>query len=111
MKLEQKAALPVKSDQEFDLNSKVLENTGALIVVTDTDDRIVQFNHACESITGYTFEEIRGQKIWDLFLDKNDIAAAKEIFNALKKDRSPIKMDMYWREKSGRKNMIRWSNP
>ena len=110
MKLEQKAALPVKSDQEFDLNSKVLENTGALIVVTDTDDRIVQFNHACESITGYTFEEIRGQKIWDLFLDKNDIAAAKEIFNALKKDRSPIKMDMYWREKSGRKNMIRWSN-
>src|SRR5271167_1885315 len=61
--------------QESNLLSAILDTVGALVVVLDHQGRIIQFNRACEALTGYAFRDARGKPIWDLFLaaeEKND---------------------------------------
>jgi PAS domain S-box-containing protein len=41
--------------QERDFISAVMHTLGALVVVLDREGRIIQFNHACETVTGYSF--------------------------------------------------------
>ena len=53
---------------ERNVVSAVLDTVGALVVVLDREGRIVRFNRACEQMTGKSFEQARGQCIWDLFL-------------------------------------------
>ncbi len=54
--------------QERDLLSAVLDIAGALVIVLDPQGRIVRFNRACETATGYSFEEVKGKALWDLLL-------------------------------------------
>jgi PAS domain S-box-containing protein len=42
------------------LGYRVLENTGAPIVVLDLKDRIVLFNPASEKLSGYRFADLKG---------------------------------------------------
>jgi PAS domain S-box-containing protein len=46
--------------QERDLNDAIINTVGAMIVVLDREGGIVRFNHTCEQVTGYTFEEVIG---------------------------------------------------
>ncbi|NIS38577.1 PAS domain S-box protein, partial [Candidatus Saccharibacteria bacterium] len=46
----------------------VLDTAGALVTVLDTEARIVRFNRACERISGYSFEEVKGRPFWDFLL-------------------------------------------
>ena len=54
--------------EERNVVSAILDTVGALVVVLDPEGRIVRFNRACEQTTGYSLEEVRGKRIWDLFL-------------------------------------------
>ena len=42
----------------------VLNTVDALVMVVDSEDRIVLFNSACERLTGYTFSEVKGKTFW-----------------------------------------------
>jgi PAS domain S-box-containing protein len=53
--------------EERNFISAILEAVNALIVVLDDQGRFVRFNRACEQITGYSLEEVKGKYIWDLF--------------------------------------------
>jgi len=55
-------------ENERSFVSAILDTAAALIVVLDTKGRIVRFNHACERATGYTFDEVKGKSLWDLFI-------------------------------------------
>src|SRR5271154_983151 len=54
--------------EERNVVSAILHTVGALVVVLDPQGRIVRFNRACEQLSGYSFAEVSGQKIWDLFM-------------------------------------------
>ena len=41
--------------------SAIFDTVGALVVVLDSQGRIIRFNRACEQTTGYSFEEVRAQ--------------------------------------------------
>jgi PAS domain S-box-containing protein len=45
--------------QERDFISSILDTTGALVIVVDRQGRIVRFNCACETVSGYSFDEVR----------------------------------------------------
>src|ERR1035437_8652565 len=55
----------------------ILDTVGALVVVLDPQGRIVRWNQACEQITGYSFEEVNGKCVWDLFLIPEELEPAK----------------------------------
>lgn len=96
--------------REHDFTTAVLEVVGALVVALDTQGRIERFNRACERTTGYTFEEVRGRAIWEVFLlpeERRDVMAA---FLRLRSGDFPLDHVNYWQTKDGRRRLIAWSN-
>ena len=63
---------------ERNLLSTVLDTVGALVVVLSPTGAILRFNRACEDISGYTFDEVRGKYFGDLFLVPEEAARFKE---------------------------------
>ncbi len=89
--------------------STVLKTTGALVVVLDAQGRIVRFNRACEATTGYTFEEVKGHKVWDFLLLPEEVLPVQEVFKALGGG-AQNEYENYWVTKTGEQRLISWSN-
>ncbi|NIV95191.1 PAS domain S-box protein, partial [candidate division KSB1 bacterium] len=67
-----------------DFTTAVLDTSGALVLVLDAEGRIVTFNRACERLTGYLAEEVKGQYMWDQFILPTDREFVKSAINKLK---------------------------
>lgn len=97
-------------DEERHFVTAVLDTAGALVVVFDRDGHIERFNRACEAITGYSFEEVRGKLVWDVFAlpeEKDQVMAAVQQIQI----RQPIhEVEHHWIAKSGEQRLIAWSN-
>ncbi|MEG4502067.1 PAS domain S-box protein [Microcoleus sp. F6_B4] len=99
-----------KLEIERNIFSKVIDTTACLIVVLDSQGRIVRFNQACEKTTGYSIEEVINKYVWDLFLIPEELEPVKTVFTQLKVDRFNSEYQNYWRTKNGSKRLISWSN-
>ena len=58
----------LKNEQE--LLTNVLDVQSELVILLDTAGRIVRFNNACEDVTGYSSEELKRMRIWDLLIEE-----------------------------------------
>lgn len=97
-------------NQERNFVSAIFETAGALVMVLDTEGRIVRFNRACEQISGYLAEEAKGRFFWDLFSNPQEEKKAKLIFTRLLAGQFPINDESYWVAKDGTRRAIAWSN-
>ncbi|HEY9875813.1 MAG TPA: PAS domain S-box protein, partial [Candidatus Obscuribacterales bacterium] len=61
----------------------LLDTTNALVVVFDLQGRIVGFNSTCELLSSYSFEEVKGKLVWDLFVTSTEAIAIKAMFASL----------------------------
>jgi PAS domain S-box-containing protein len=86
----------------------IMATAPVLIVLTDPDGRIVLFNKACERLTGYTSEEVKGKSISELFLPEDWVLVVQKRFinpydpELLKPHQNP------WITKSGEERLIEW---
>jgi PAS domain S-box-containing protein len=96
--------------RERNFVSAVLDTAGALVVVLDTEGKIVRFNRACEEVTGYTFEEVKGKISWDIFIIPEEIEQVKALFRQLKTGEYPNEGEIYWLTKDGSRRLVAWSN-
>jgi len=86
----------------------IMETAPVLIVLTDPEGRIILINKACEELTGYTHEEVKGKSISELFLPEEWVSVVKERFSnplnpeLLKPHQNP------WITSSGEKRLIEW---
>ena len=97
-------------ENERSFVSAILDTAGALVVVLDTKGRIVRFNHACEKATGYTFEEVKGKSLWDLFILPEEAEPVRTVFEKLKGGKFPNEFENYWVTRDGNRRLIAWSN-
>ena len=95
---------------ERDLIAAVLDTVGALVVVFDRDGRIVRFNRACESTTGYAFEEVCDRLFWDLFVAPEELEPVKAVFAKLCAGDFPSTSENDWVARDGGRRLIAWSN-
>jgi PAS domain S-box-containing protein len=95
---------------ERDFVHAILSTAGALVVVVDTQGRIVRFNQACEQVSGYRFEEVAGKVCWDLFLVPEELEMVQGIFAKLVAGEFPIYCENYWRTRDNGRRRIMWSN-
>ncbi|MEG4226357.1 PAS domain S-box protein [Microcoleus sp. N9_B2] len=102
------------AEQELEIErkiiSKVIDTTACLIVVIDSQGRIVRFNQACEKTTGYSTAEVINKSVWDVFLIPEEIEPVKTVFTQLKVETFYSEYQNYWRTKNGDKRLISWSN-
>ncbi|WP_375494716.1 GAF domain-containing protein [uncultured Nostoc sp.] len=97
-------------NQERNFISAVLDTVGMLVIVIDTQGQIVRFNQACEQITGYSFDEVRGRYFWNLFLLPEELEPVKAVFEQLLTGGGFLKYENYWVMKDGSRRLIAWSN-
>jgi PAS domain S-box-containing protein len=96
--------------KERDFISAIVSTVNSLVVVLDRQGQIVQFNHACEEITGYTFAEVQGKLIWEVFIPSDEVETVKTVFNTLQSGQYPNQYEGDWLTKGGDRRLITWSN-
>ncbi|MCL7451889.1 MAG: PAS domain S-box protein, partial [Anaerolineae bacterium] len=96
--------------EERDFLSAVLDTAGALVVVFDRQGRIVRFNRACERVTGYSSDEVRGKLLWELFLVPEEVEPVRAVFDELWAGQFPNEYENYWTTRDGDRRLIAWSN-
>ncbi|MEH2191827.1 MAG: GAF domain-containing protein [Nostoc sp.] len=97
-------------NQERNFISTVLDTASALVIVLDSQGKIVRFNQACEQITGYSFDEVRGRYFWNLFLIPEELESVKAVFEELLTGRGFLEHENHWVMKNGSRRLIAWSN-
>jgi PAS domain S-box-containing protein len=102
--------LEAKLRRERDFIDTTLHALDALVLVLDRQGRVVRFNQACEALTGYTEEEVKGRVFWDIFLLPEEAGAVKKVFANLTAGAPLLQHSNYWVTRSGERRYIRWSN-
>jgi PAS domain S-box-containing protein len=96
--------------QERNVLSAILDIVGALIVVLDPNGRILRFNRTCEQTTGYSFAEVRGRFVWDLFLMPEEVDSFKAMFAQSNAGQLSGDYQTSWLTRDGRSRLITWSS-
>ncbi len=89
--------------------SAVLDTVGALVLVYDTAGRIVRFNRACETISGYHSIDLVGRYVWDRLIPEDDIQDAIATFDRISAGSFPATFENRWRSADGSLRRIAWS--
>ncbi|HEY6093734.1 MAG TPA: EAL domain-containing protein [Gallionellaceae bacterium] len=71
-------------EEELRLASLVLKNSSDGMVVTDADNRIIAVNPAFTSLTGYTFDDVRGKNPRMFKSGRHDAAFYQEMWRELR---------------------------
>ena len=96
--------------EERNVASAILDTVGALVVVMNPQGQIVRFNRACEQTTGYSFEEVKGKKVWDLFIIPEEFERYKAVFEQLREGRLTNEYESTWKTRRGSRRLISWSS-
>src|ERR1700758_2445813 len=95
--------------KERNVVSGILDTVGALVLVLDEEGRILRFNRACEQMTGYSFEEVHGKLIWDLFPDPEEVKEFRNVIGKTRDSQSVQEYEGCWVNRNGREKLIAWS--
>ncbi len=93
-----------------ELLEAIFDTVDALIVVLDRDGCIVRFNRSCENVSGYGFDDVRGEAIWDRLLLPEEADDVRAVFRKLQSGKFPNVYENYWLTKDGNRRLISWSN-
>ena len=96
-------------DRDSSLLSAILNAAGGMIVVLDSEGRIVRFSRACEEATGYSFDEVRGKFVWDSLLVPDEVDTSKQAIRSLQTDQTANQFESYCLTKNGQKRLFAWS--
>ncbi len=96
--------------KEHDFTEAVLDTAGALVVVLDPDGRIMQFNRACETVTGYQEAEVLGRCFWEFLVPSDDLDGVLATWRRLQAGDFPNTHENQWLRKDGSRRLIAWSN-
>jgi PAS domain S-box-containing protein len=87
----------------------VLETSGALIVVLDSEGRVVRVNEACERVTGFTQQELTRRPLHALLPD-DEQEEVQGVFAALLAGNYPSTHENHWITRDGEQRLIAWTN-
>jgi PAS domain S-box-containing protein len=96
--------------QERNVGNAILDTVGALVMVLDKQGRIIRFNRACEQTTGYSFGEVGGKRVWELFLVPEEVERFKALFEGLRSGVLPGDYESQWVTKRGDHRLISWAS-
>lgn len=85
----------------------VLDTVGSLVCVLDPTGRMLRFNRACEVLTGYDFEDIRGRPFYFL-LPEDQIETVKRVLDLVRAGEPPAPSENHWVTRDGKLRLISW---
>ncbi len=100
----------IELHQERDFLAGVVNAIPNLVVILDCQGRIVSFNQACETTTGYGFGEVQGSYLWERLLVPEQIQSVRAVFENLRSTGMAREYINDWVTKDGSRRAIAWSN-
>jgi diguanylate cyclase (GGDEF)-like protein/PAS domain S-box-containing protein len=94
---------------EGQLLDAVLDAAASLIVVVDSDWRLVRWNRACEELLGYRQAELEAPYALLDLVPAAERQKAEEAIRALMAGESPLGVEFHWRTSAGELRLIEWS--
>ncbi|MHB1215227.1 MAG: chemotaxis protein CheB [Thiobacillus sp.] len=89
----------------------ILNTAAALIVVVDTEDRLVRFNAACETTTGYDLAEFKGTTNWLKLVPAEERKDVRRVNKTLLSGECEIAMhESHWVHRDGSRRLFSWRN-
>jgi PAS domain S-box-containing protein len=95
---------------EWNFISGILETTSALIVVLDTQGRVLRLNRAIEMLTGSTILEAVGANFCELFLVAEEGQRFFDLFAELQPAQFPFEFQSRLRTKNEAEYHVLWSS-
>lgn len=96
-------------EEERNVVTAILDTVGALVLVLDSEGRIVRFNRACERSTGRTFAEATGKPVWDLFIPPEESSEFRTQFEKMRAGKLQSDYECQWLARDGARRLIAWS--
>jgi len=94
--------------QERDYAESLVETAQTIVLVLDTEGRIVRFNAYLEEITAYSLSEVRGADWFATFLPERDRIRTREVFTRALSDNQTRGNVNPIVTKDGREREIEW---
>ncbi|MBW8459042.1 MAG: PAS domain-containing protein [Thiobacillus sp.] len=88
----------------------ILNTVGALILVIDTEERVVRFNTACNTTTGYDFAEFQNSSTWQNLIPAVEQDGVRRVNDRLRSGEDHIKHENHWLHRDGSMRLISWCN-
>lgn len=95
--------------EERNVIEAILDTVGALVVVLDSEGRIIRLNRACEQTSGYRFEQVRGKHVWDFFWTPEDAKRFRRVVQGLRTDPRRSDLESHWLTQDGRRRLVSWT--
>lgn len=109
--LEQLRSSRDAAEAERDLSASLLDLSGALIVIRNQDGVITGFNRASQSLSGYSFAEVNGRRLWEVLTAPEEADRAKASFEALRNGVEDVHdHESTWIRKDGTRRVIAWTS-
>jgi two-component system, chemotaxis family, CheB/CheR fusion protein len=97
-------------EREQKLISAILNSArDLLVIILDGKGRVLQFNRAAQTLTGYSVEEVRGKTVWDFLPIPEERPHMKKGFEAALKG-AEAHGETHWHTKRGEPRLIAWSD-
>ncbi len=87
----------------------VLDGAASLIMVLDAEGQLVRWNRACESLLGYTAEEVMAPGAMLDLIPSAERPVAEAARRAVMAGESPVEAEFHWRTRDGTLRLIEWS--
>ncbi|MDD5748212.1 MAG: PAS domain S-box protein [Actinomycetota bacterium] len=94
--------------KDRDFIMAVLNTTDALVIVLDTDGRIVMMNKTCEETSGFLLKELRGRILHDVLAVPDEVEQLDFAFEQLAKSGQTTEFELNLLTKDKRKRLINW---
>jgi two-component system sensor histidine kinase VicK len=89
--------------------TSVLDSIHALVLVLDTAGRIVRFNRACETVSGFSFAELVGRSFPEELFPAEERDHAMRMFEQARAGKLDGSYEMHWRTRDGGMRRIAWT--
>ena len=89
--------------------TSVLDSIHALVLVLDTAGRIVRFNRACETVSGFSFAELVGRSFPEELFPAEERDHAVRMFEQARAGKLDGSYEMHWRTRDGGTRRIAWT--
>ncbi|MHC4176721.1 MAG: GAF domain-containing protein [Planctomycetota bacterium] len=91
------------------LRAGVLQTVDALVLVLDSQRQIVSINPACERLTGFSLQEIKGRQIWSVLSVAEEAETCRRLLDQLQQKKAPVEYESWLLTKHSQKRRIAWT--